>query len=624
MAGSRTLKASPLLLASLLFLIGILTLAMLGPWLSPFSPYEIDLAQTNLPPGLAHPFGTDALGRDLFVRAWGGARISLFVGFAAALIDLGLGLMLGGLAGYIGGKLDTTFMRAVEVLYSIPYIMVVLLLAVILGPGVLSLIVGMTLTGWIPMARLVRGEVLRAKEEDFVLAATAMGQGPFRILLWHILPNVMSPVLVALTLTIPQAVFLEAFLAFIGLGVPLPRASLGTLITEGARESWYYPWQLFIPATILCSTLLAFNTLGDTLRDLLDPKREEPAPRPLVKGSAEFPALPPEKTVGAPLLTLERACVRFLTPRGELPAIREVSLTLQSGEMLALVGESGSGKSTLGRSIMGLLPKKGSLVSGKCLFMGQELRLPRLGPLDQLGKPKLAMVFQNPLGSLNPTMQAGKQVAEALVAARMLSWAAAKDEALHLFKEVGIQNQRRCFFAYPHELSGGMRQRVVFAVMLALSPSLLIADEPTTALDVATQARILALLTKLKTTRGLGILFITHNLALAKGWADRVSVLYAGEIVEEGPSTRLFQDPQHPYTKGLLDSIPKPDADDPDTALLALPGSPPDPYTLPKGCAFTPRCPVARPYCKDEPAPWVTLQDGHRARCFAVKEALFL
>jgi oligopeptide/dipeptide ABC transporter ATP-binding protein len=273
---------------------------------------------------------------------------------------------------------------------------------------------------------------------------------------------------------------------------------------------------------------------------------------------------------------------------------------------------------------MGLLPKKGSLVSGKCLFMGQKLRLPRLGPLDQLGKPKLAMVFQNPIGSLNPTMPAGKQVVEVLVAARMLSWAAAKDEALQLFKEVGIQNQRRCFFAYPHELSGGMRQRVVFAVMLAISPSLLIADEPTTALDVATQARILALLTKLKTTRGLGILFITHNLALAKGWADRVSVLYAGEIVEEGPSRRLFQDPRHPYTKGLLDSIPKLDADNPDNALFALPGSPPDPYTLHKGCAFAPRCPVARPYCKDEPAPWVTLEDGHRARCFAVKEALLL
>lgn len=622
MSGNRTLKGNPLLFASVLFLMGILILAIFGPLLSPFSPYEIDLAQTNLPPSLGHPFGTDALGRDLFVRAWGGARISLFVGFAAALIDLVLGLTLGGFAGYIGKTFDTAFVRAVEILYSIPYIMVVLLLSVILGPGVFSLIVGMTLTGWIPMARLVRGEVLRAKEEDFVLAATALGNGPFRVLLWHILPNIMSPVLVALTLTIPQAVFLEAFLAFIGLGVPLPRASLGTLITDGSRESWYYPWQLAIPAAILCLTLLAFNTLGDTLRNLLDPKRGEPVPRPLAGRTTRTSRPGPKEPDAEPLLTLDRLCVRFLTPRGELPAIREVSLTLQAGEMLALVGESGSGKSTLGKAIMGLLPKEASRVSGRCLLMSQELRLPRAGPLDQLSNPRLAMVFQNPLGSLNPTMPAGKQVAEALVAARKLSWSAANDEALRLFKEVGIQNQKRCFFAYPHELSGGMRQRVVFAVMLGLSPCLLIADEPTTALDVFTQAKILALLNKLKTTRGLGILFITHNLALAKGWADRVSVLYAGAVVEEGPSMHIFEDPQHPYTKGLLASIPKPAADNQDTSLFALPGSPPDPHALPKGCAFTPRCPVAMPHCKDAPPPWVTLQDGHKACCFAVKEAL--
>lgn len=619
-------KAFLWFLGSLILLALIVMLAALGPWLTPYSPYGIDLLKTNLPPSWAHPFGTDALGRDLFARVWQGARISLFVGFAAALIDLGLGLILGGLAGFLSGKFDEIFMRILEVLYSIPYVMVVLLLAVILGPGVSSLIVGMTLTGWISMARLVRAEVMRTKSEEFVLAAIALAQGPLRILLRHILPNIVGPVLVALTLTIPQAVFLEAFLAFIGLGVPLPRASLGSLISEGAKESWYAPWQLAIPSSVLCLTLFGFNMLGDSLRDLLDPKRAEPTTRPF-KGGRKRKApegIPSDSSYTQALLSVKGLCVSYLSQERRVPALRGVDLELYSGEMLALVGESGSGKSTLGKALMGILPEGVAHVTGTCQLKGFRLPMPRLAPLDGLQRPELAMVFQNPLGALNPTMTSGKQVMESLVYAKGVPWKKAKDEALQLLKEVGIPHPERCFQAYPHELSGGMRQRVVLAIMLGLGPSLLIADEPTTALDVTTQARILALLQNLKSRLGLGILFITHNLTLAKGWADKVAVLYAGEVIESGPAAFVLQNPEHPYTTGLLGSIPSlhHDEDDPWERIVPLPGNPPDPRSLPKGCAFSPRCPIARSYCKDEPPPWVTLANGHKSRCFATKEAL--
>lgn len=263
-------KANPLALSGLILLACIALMALFGPWLSGHTYFNTQLHLKNLPPDSHFWFGTDDLGRDLFTRVWYGARISLTIGLTAALMDLAIGMSWGGIAGLAGGLLDTILMRIADILYSLPYLLVAILLLVWMGPGLLSLLVAMTAIGWITMARIVRGQALLLKEQEYVLAAQALGANFSRILLHHILPNAWGPILVTLTLTIPGAIFTEAFLSFLGLGVQAPLSSWGTMVHEGLPAMSYYPWRLFFPGLCLSLTLLAFNLVGDGLRDALD------------------------------------------------------------------------------------------------------------------------------------------------------------------------------------------------------------------------------------------------------------------------------------------------------------------------------------------------------------------
>ncbi|WP_068467344.1 ABC transporter permease [Candidatus Protochlamydia phocaeensis] len=251
----------------LLAVIAILTLS--GPFLSGY-PYDAThLALKNQPPSSQFWFGTDDLGRDLFTRVWYGARISLCVGLCAAIMDLFIGLLWGGIAGFFGGKIDETMMRLADILYSLPYLLVVIMLTVVWGSGLFSIIAALALIGWITMARIVRGQVLLLKEMDYILAAKALGAGPFRLLFKHLLPNAMGPVVVTLTLTIPSAIFSEAFLSFLGLGIQAPMASWGTMASEGLPAMTFYPWRLFFPAFFISLTMLSFHLIGEGLKDAL-------------------------------------------------------------------------------------------------------------------------------------------------------------------------------------------------------------------------------------------------------------------------------------------------------------------------------------------------------------------
>lgn len=245
----------------------IVLFALFTPLLSPYSYYEINLEQKNLQPSLIHFFGTDDLGRDLFTRTAFGARISLLVGISAALIDLVLGILWGGVAALVGGKVDEGMMRLADILYSLPYLLVVVLLMVVLGSGLIPILLAMTFIGWINMARIVRGQLLQLKEQEFVLAAHALGAGFWRILFRHLLPNAFGPILVTLMLTIPSAIFVEAFLSFIGIGIQAPLASLGSMANDGLQALSYYPWRLFFPALFISLTMLAFNLIGDGLKN---------------------------------------------------------------------------------------------------------------------------------------------------------------------------------------------------------------------------------------------------------------------------------------------------------------------------------------------------------------------
>ncbi|GGJ19669.1 oligopeptide transport system permease protein OppC [Paenibacillus hunanensis] len=266
------LVRNPVAMISLGVLLVIIIMALAGPHMVPYNYYSNDLMNTNKPPSAEHWFGTDNLGRDMWVRTWSGAQISLLVGFSAALIDLIIGVIYGAIMGYKGGRTDEVMNKISEILYSIPYLLVVILLLVVMEPGLKTIIFALAVTGWITMAWIVRGEIIQLKNRDFILAARSMGVGAGRQLFRHLLPNALGPIIVTVTLSVPNAIFAEAFLSFLGLGVQAPISSLGSMIND-ALQGWnLYPWRMWFPAGLICLTMLAFNLLGDGLRDALDPK----------------------------------------------------------------------------------------------------------------------------------------------------------------------------------------------------------------------------------------------------------------------------------------------------------------------------------------------------------------
>lgn len=319
----------------------------------------------------------------------------------------------------------------------------------------------------------------------------------------------------------------------------------------------------------------------------------------------------------APLLTVRDLETHFDTPRGRIRAVDGVSLDLDHGRSLGIVGESGSGKSVLSRSIMGLLsPGPGVHRSGRVRFAGRDLHDLDVRALRDVWGDDIAMVFQDPMTSLNPVVRIGRQITESLRHHRHLSGSAARARALQLLEAVGIPEPRQRLRQYPHELSGGMRQRVTIAIALSCDPRLLLADEPTTALDVTVQAQILDLLDEQRRERDMAMVLVTHDLGVAAARTDEIAVMYGGRIVERAPTRTLFRGMRHPYTQALLTSIPRLDTP-PHTLLPTIPGRPPDLAAPPSGCRFNPRCRHAQPRCLVEQPPLVgTGEVGHEHACF--------
>ncbi|ODA40537.1 ABC transporter permease [Desulfosporosinus sp. BG] len=268
----RRLRKNKFAMAGFYFLLGITLFALLGPFLQK-NGYDVQhLTARNEMPNSTFWFGTDEFGRDLWVRLWWGTRISLFIGIMAALMDLFIGVLYGGISAYYGGKIDDMMQRFIEVVYSIPYLLITVLLIVMMGSGIWTIVFAYGITGWISMARLVRGQILSLKEQEYVLAATSLGASPWRIITKHLIPNALSFIIIQITFTIPQAIFTEAFLSFLGLGVKVPLASLGMLLSDGVGSMRVYPWRLLFPALVFSLMMVSFNLLGDGLRDALDPK----------------------------------------------------------------------------------------------------------------------------------------------------------------------------------------------------------------------------------------------------------------------------------------------------------------------------------------------------------------
>jgi peptide/nickel transport system ATP-binding protein len=317
------------------------------------------------------------------------------------------------------------------------------------------------------------------------------------------------------------------------------------------------------------------------------------------------------------LLDIQGLTTHFFTRAGVIKAIDNLSLRLQKGRVLGLVGESGCGKTVTALSILNLVPYPGKIISGKILFEGQDLLALSAQEMRTVRGARISMIFQEPMTALNPVFTVGNQIAEVLTAHQDVSKQQAMDTAVELLRSVGIPSPEKRVEEYPHQLSGGMRQRVMIAMAIACKPSLILADEPTTALDVTIQAHILELLGAIQAEMGMAMILVTHDLGLIAERADEVAVMYAGRIVEQTDTRELFANPQHPYTRGLMASIPRP-VEGGKTRLKTIPGTVPRLYDLPKGCTFSPRCEIKTAQCVVEPE-LVEIKPGHLVRCWEAK-----
>ena len=590
----------------------IALLALLAPWLGLPNPVTMDVPNRLAGPTAAHWLGQDEFGRDVLTRLIWGARVSLSVAASAAALACVIGTALGITGGYIRGVAEILTLRAIDVLLCFPPLLLALLVVTLLGPGAATLIPVLALVYLPGFTRVAYAGVLTARSQDYVEAMRVLGAGSPRIMLRTILPNIGGPILVQFSLAMAAAVVLESGLSFLGLGVVPPAPSWGLMIAAARATMAQAPLLLLWPCLALTLTVLVMNALCDGLRDAVDP---HPTYRPAHRRVLEAIApglLPTPKAV----LDLRHLTVEIQTQAGPIRPVRDVSLQVFPGETLAIVGESGSGKSVTSLAITGLLPGAARVAQGAAFLDGTDLlRLPE-DSLRTLRGDKIAMVFQDPGSSLNPVHRIGAQIAEAIQAHRPVSDTAARSEAIALLRRVGLPDPESRARAYPHELSGGQRQRVMIAIAIANQPRLLIADEPTTALDVTIQAQVLDLLNDLKTERGLALLFITHALPVVAEIADRVAVMYAGEIVETGPTAAVFLTPHHPYTQALLRSAPDEEGPPPE----GIQGVVPSPSALPAGCTFAPRCPRAIAACTAAPPALRASGDARLTRCIRWNE----
>jgi peptide/nickel transport system permease protein len=585
----------------------IVLLALAAPLLGLGNPVSMDVANRLAGPSTAHWLGQDEYGRDVLTRLVWGARTSLSVAFSAAALACVVGTTLGVTGGFLRGIVEVLALRSIDVLLCFPPLLLALLVVTLLGPGAATLIPVLALVYLPGFTRVAYAGVLTARSQDYVEAMRVLGARRGRIMLRTILPNIGGPVLVQFSLSAASAVVLESGLSFLGLGVVPPSPSWGLMIGAARATMVQAPLLLLWPCLALTLTILAMNALCDGLRDAVDP---HPAYRPVRRRLLDVlaPGLLPAPRA---LLELRGLTVEIKAQTGTFRPVRDVALHVDAGETLALVGESGSGKSLTGLAITGLLPNVARVTGGVALLDGTDLtRLPE-EQLRRLRGRAMAMIFQDPASSLNPVHRVGNQIAEAILAHRKLSARAAATEAVALLKRVGIPDPEQRARAYPHELSGGMRQRVMIAIAIANGPRLLIADEPTTALDVTIQAQVLELLAELKRQSGLALLFITHSLPVVAEISDRVAVMYAGEIVEQGRTDEVFAAPLHPYTAALLRSAPVEDGPPPE----GIPGVVPSPQALPPGCVFAPRCPRRIAACDAAHPPLVEARPGWLTRC---------
>lgn len=537
-----------------------------------------------------HLLGTDHLGRDLLSRLMWGTRLSLAVGFAAALIAAAIGSAIGIIAGYFGGRTDNVIMRGVDMLMAFPYILLALAIVAALGPGLMNALVAVAAVNIPFFARNIRGITVGIAHKEFVDAARLSGMSDARIIVSEVLPNILPVIIIAMSTTIGWMILETAGLSFLGLGSQPPQADLGSMLGEARSALITSPHTSIVPGAMILIIVMAINLLGDGVRDALDPRLKSGAlSRPMAMTLVDSKRQPEANPDTDALLSINGLKTEFRVKGRVYKAVGGVNLAVKPGECLGIIGESGSGKSVTALSVMGLVASPpGVITDGSVQFQEQELIGASYETLRQYRGNRIAYIFQDPLATLHPLYRVGDQLAEAIRSHHAVSREDGRSRAIELLKAVRIPNAENRIHSFPHELSGGMRQRVGIAMALANDPDVIIADEPTTALDVTVQAQILSLLNDLRRERGLAIIFITHDFGVVAQLCDRVAVMYAGRIVEEGKTTNVLGNPAHPYTSRLISCVPELGGGK--RKMEAIAGLPPIVDRLPAGCAFAERC----------------------------------
>ncbi|EWG98765.1 dipeptide/oligopeptide/nickel ABC transporter permease/ATP-binding protein [Halomonas sp. BC04] len=598
-------------------LVLLVLLCLITPWLPLIDPDTTSPANRLQPPLTeGHLLGTDALGRDILSRLLWGTRISLAVGIAASLVAAFLGSLIGIVAGYFGGRTDNTLMRGIDMLMAFPYILLALAIVAVLGPGLMNALYAIAIVNIPFFARNIRGVTVGIAHREFIDAARLSGKGHLRILTSEILPNVLPVIVITMSTTVGWMILETAGLSFLGLGAQPPQADLGSMLGEGRRMMLNAPHVAVLPGLVIFLLVMSINLLGDGIRDALDPRLKSGAlSRPAPFTRIRRHQVPPSNGCDAQaLLDVEDLHTHFEVGRRTYRAVNGVSFTIRSNECLGLVGESGSGKSVTALSLLGLVASPpGVITGGRIALKGQDLLdLPHRS-IRRIRGRDVAYVFQDPLSTLHPLFRVGDQLIEAIRQHQPMSRQMARELAVSLLNQVRIPNAERRADQYPHELSGGMRQRIGIAMALANDPQLIVADEPTTALDVTVQAQILALIQNLRESKGTAVLFITHDFGVVSQVCDRVAVMYAGRIVEIGPTTDILDNPRHPYTRRLIDCVPR--LGEPDNEPAAIPGLPPAADALPEGCAFADRCDLAEDACRRGEIALSATDSDRQVRC---------
>ncbi|WP_406168765.1 dipeptide/oligopeptide/nickel ABC transporter permease/ATP-binding protein [Streptomyces sp. NBC_00996] len=592
------------------FLAVVVLVALLAPLLAPHDPLD----QQAPVDGTGHPsadhwMGQDSLGRDILSRLMYGARWSLAIGLGATALALVVGALLGAVAATSRKAVDETLMRCLDVVMAFPGIALAAVLVAVFGGGITVLICAIAFLFTPPVARVVRANVLDQYGEDYVTAEHVIGARTPHIVLKHVAVNCAAPVLVFCTVQVAEAIVFEASLSFIGAGVRPPDPSWGSVIADGKNMvltgGW---WATVFPGLLMLITVLSLNILSEGVsdawaapaaRDVSAPAAEDrlEAPEPgsgkvlelpgLAEAAARLRARARPLPSGQPVLAVENLAIGFDARHKGVDIVDGISFEVQPGEVLGLVGESGCGKSLTALTVMGLEPKgarvRGHVRFGQRQLIGEPMRVRR-----RLLGHEMAMIYQDALSSLNPAMTIRAQL-------KQVVRRGGKRSPAELLELVGLDPDRT-LRSYPHELSGGQRQRVLIAMALSRSPRLIVADEPTTALDVTVQAQVIELLLRLRAEMDFALILVSHDLALVSAVTDRVVVMYGGQIVETGVTADLVEAPAHHYTRGLLGSVLS--LESAAERMTQIKGVVPSPADFPTGCRFADRCPMASEVCR--------------------------